>query len=32
MANPIIRQKLDADTPAKFVRIATQHGLLNDAL
>ena len=28
----IIRQKLDADTPAKFVRIATQHGLLNDAL
>ena len=27
----IIRQKLDADTPAKFMRIAAQHGLLNDA-
>jgi DNA-binding NarL/FixJ family response regulator len=26
----IIRQKLDADTPTKFMRLAAQHGLLND--
>jgi len=28
----IIRQKLDADTPAKFMRIAAQHGLLSDVV
>ncbi len=26
----IIRQKLGTDTPAKFMRIAVQHGLLDD--